>query len=303
MPLRLIELSSSGLKALSGEKTAFFFPVGILEDHGPHLPLNVDVAEAERLCWMAAERVEKELPGWTGVLMPSLAGGIDGNTTAMSFGMRAHVVRDWLVDSCEELMRHGFRHFVCVSGTLGPKHLTAIEEAGKIVAGRSRWRRLLSPGSSRAYLASASSALISPRNVWDSPFLPQPSEHGGRRDTSVALAIGLKVDPVYSALIPAESPSRSVLVLGIQRWRRQVSGFWGKPSEASAAEGGRALTERVSELFPKLRAAFEGANTNMIFRSWYSVLPPNKSFFKAWLLFVGILVLMLIWTSWSMRML
>jgi hypothetical protein len=40
---------------------------------------------------------------------------------------------------------------------------------------------------------------------------------------------------------------------------------------------------------------WEGSNPNMIFRSYYSVLPPNWSFFQAWVLSGLILLLMVIW--------
>jgi len=38
-----------------------------------------------------------------------------------------------------------------------------------------------------------------------------------------------------------------------------------------------------------------GANPNSLFRSWYSIFPPNKSFFKAWIIFGLIGLLMVLW--------
>src|SRR4051812_27649026 len=126
-------LRRTELDALPKSQTVFFFGVGPLEDHGPHLRMGLDVAEAEWLCRSAAERLEKEKPGWVGVLMPSVPLGIDSDTTELAITVRPHVLRDWLVDACRSLRRAGFSHFVCFSGHLGPRQLTAIEEAGKIL--------------------------------------------------------------------------------------------------------------------------------------------------------------------------
>src|SRR4051812_45382976 len=113
MPLEFTRLSREGLDTLPRDRTVFFFGVGPLEDHGPHLPLGLDPLEARWMCEATAERLEREKPGWRGVLMPSLPLGIDSNTTALALTVRAHVLRDWLVDACRGLSRAGFVHFVC----------------------------------------------------------------------------------------------------------------------------------------------------------------------------------------------
>jgi creatinine amidohydrolase/Fe(II)-dependent formamide hydrolase-like protein len=278
------------LDALPRASTVFFFGVGPLEDHGPHLPLGLDVSEAAWMCRAAAERLEKEKPGWVGVLMPSVPLGIDSDTTELAITVRPHVLRDWLVDACASLRRAGFSHFVCFSGHVGPRQLTAIEEAGKLL-NRGRLWRLLSGNGGPTHFVSATSALVPPAEIWRSPFWSDPAEHGGERDTSVALALGA----VQTAQAPdVERPARR-FDRWVARMRRTRSGHWGKPSKASAQAGARELEERLQDIFPKLRAVWEGTNPNLLFRSYYSVLPPNRSFFKAWLLFAAVLAVMLLW--------
>ena len=46
---------------------------------------------------------------------------------------------------------------------------------------------------------------------------------------------------------------------------------------------------------PKLRAVWEGANPEGLFRSWYSLFPTNKSFFKAWVAIILLAVLLAFW--------
>lgn len=284
MPLEFSKLSATQFETLDREKTVFFFPVGPLEDHGPHLPMGLDLAHATKLSMMAGERLEQEKPGWKAVLMPSLALGVDANTTTLAITVRAHVLRDWLIDSCRSLVRDGFMHFVCFSGNAGPKHLTAVEEAGRILW-RSHWYRRRSK---KPRLVSASSAMVTARQVLRSPFWPSPPEHGGSADTSVALAMAKSlVDPVYTSL-PQVDGSDSALGRLVRRMRRQANGYWGDPAHATAAQGEKMLQDTIDRVFPKLNAVWEGANPRWIFRSWYGILPPNQSFFRAWLLAVAV---------------
>jgi creatinine amidohydrolase len=307
MPLELARISSVQLLSLPRTQTVFFFPVGPLEDHGPHLPLGADLIEAKRLCELAARKLEAEMPGWQAVLMPGAPLGIDSDTTAHALTVRGHVLRDWLVDSARSLIRSGFCHFVVFSGHAGPRQLTAIEEAGRIIYKQSAWLRRFRRGSAPVVpyptLVSASSAAVPKAEIARSPLWTDPAEHGGRRDTSVLLAVApAQVEGAYSAL-PAQQRDPHHWTRRWQHWRREVQGYWGKPAEATAEHGQKVLTGTVDEIFPKLRAVLEGANPEYLFRSWYSVLPPNKSFFKAWILALSFTFLLLMWVFINVRQL
>jgi creatinine amidohydrolase len=299
MPLELAKISIFQLDSLSRSKTVFYFPVGPLEDHGPHLPLGLDLEEADRLCYLAAQHLEEEMPGWSGVIMPKAPLGIDSNTSRIAITVRPHVLRDWLVDACRSLRKAGFYHFVCFSGQLGPKQLTAIEEAGIRIARTARWNRmsrlLLALGDPRPTLVSASSATVKFKDVCKSPFRSDPEEHGGKRDTSVALAIlPDQVDVSYSSL-PDLSREPSSWIRHWKFRRGRLFGYWGSPADANRAHGENEMLQVLERVFPKLRAVWEGANPNSLFRSWYSILPPNKSFFKAWVLALTVIALFIVW--------
>jgi hypothetical protein len=54
--------------------------------------------------------------------------------------IRAHVLRDYLIDLCRNFSDQGYFHFVCVCPDLDPKTLTAIEEASRSLSSRgSSW--------------------------------------------------------------------------------------------------------------------------------------------------------------------
>ena len=298
MPLYFEKISSTQLESLSREKTAFFFPVGPLEDHGPHLPMGLDLLEAERIALLSAEKTEKEMTGWTVIIMPKAPLGIDSATSKIAITVRGHVLRDWLVDACLGLSRAGFSHFVCFSGNAGPKQLTAIEEAGKVLRQRGRKfgiPRLWGKKFSHPTLVSASSTCIEKAEASTSPFWPSPPEHGGERDTSVALAIHPELVDKMMAGLPDQEREGTFLERFIRHNKHTISGYWGAPSQGRAARGDMILDEKVNQIFPKLRAVWEGANPEKLFRSWFSIYPSNKSFFKAWLLAIALTVLMSIW--------
>lgn len=298
MPKDLIKLSAQQIDSLPRDKTVFFFAVGPLEDHGPHLPIGLDLEESSRLCSITAQHLEEEMPGWHGVLMPKAALGINCNTSKLAITVRSHVLRDYLVDSCQSLVKVGFYHFVCFTGHLGPRQLTAIEEAGRIVnrlGGVRNWFNKIIFSHPVPTLISASSPMVTFKHVLASPFWPDPEEHGGQRDTSVALAIFPElVDPQFREL-PIQIREEFCWARTWARLRGKISSYWGNPSQASVEKGENEIFGTLERVFPKMQAVWEKASSWTQFKTWYSILPPNKSFFKAWLL---ILFSLIVWISW-----
>ena len=76
--LKLEELRFPQIAALDRERTMFILPIGMLEEHGPHLPIASDtfgvMFEADGL----ARRVSRELPKWQLVMMPPINYGETG---------------------------------------------------------------------------------------------------------------------------------------------------------------------------------------------------------------------------------
>ncbi len=304
-PLHFELITAQTLELLPREQTVFFFPVGPMEDHGPHLPLGVDLIEAKQLAILAAEKLERDLAGWRAVIMPSAPLGIDSHTGRISITVRGHVLRDWLVDSSFSLTKIGFKHFVCFSGNFGPKQLTAIEDAGRILTQKTRpfllFRLFQSRKNRYPTLVSASSAAIEDRDLSTNPFWADPIEHGGQRDTSVVLASDPElVDSIYQGL-PKIERSGNTFERWMKRNKGELAGYWGSPSLASAESGKKILDERLSDLFPKFQAVWEGANPQALFKSWFSIYPPNKSFFKAWILASALVLLMSLWVFMSFQ--
>lgn len=225
-PLRWGRLSHAGIAALQAEGVDLaILPVGAVEQHGPHLPTDTDVAIAEAVALWASAR--------TGVpVLPPLAYGNSlGHTDAwpgtlsLSPTTLIAVVRelgDWFV-------RGGGRRLLILNAHFGNDaplrcaidHLRT-EYLGRLYAGLwNTWA--LSPRARAAYTADGEDV------------------HANRAETSLLLAI----DPgAVGDTSDADDPDRTAgLVFTHPVSRTSRNGVTGRPSEASAAQGERLLRE------------------------------------------------------------
>jgi creatinine amidohydrolase len=67
---RLAELRAPQVAALLSPRSILVQPLGAIEQHGPHLPLNTDLVVAEAVAEAAVARVGDEVDAW---LLPALA--------------------------------------------------------------------------------------------------------------------------------------------------------------------------------------------------------------------------------------
>jgi creatinine amidohydrolase len=194
-------------------------PVGSLEQHGPHLPLDTDtkiaVAVARRAC-----------AGRAGVaLAPAFSIGASGEHAdfpgTLSIGTEA------LTACLIELGRHASLHW--------PALLLVNGHGGNAAAVRAAVARLRYEGRAA--------------HAWHAG-LPDGDAHAGRSETSVMLAL----DPGAVRLAAAEpgnvQPIRQLLPVLRERGVRAVSGngVLGDPAGASAAEGERLLARLTQGL-------------------------------------------------------
>ena len=99
-------------KAIQDEKVVLL-PLGSLEQHGPHLPLDIDTVTAYEVC----KRIGKKIPEAVVVMPPiyythaEISMGFPGTVDVQP----THFI-DYLYDVCESLVKHGFKRIIMVSG-------------------------------------------------------------------------------------------------------------------------------------------------------------------------------------------
>jgi creatinine amidohydrolase len=110
--MKLAELHWPEVKELDRKNLVVIVPVGSMEQHGPHLPFQVDVFVSSRL----AEDLEKRIPEI--LLVPPIWTGVSAHHMDFpgSITLRAKVFIDVLHDICGSLHHHGFRRIVLLNG-------------------------------------------------------------------------------------------------------------------------------------------------------------------------------------------
>jgi mycofactocin precursor peptide peptidase len=227
----------------AGPRQLLVVPVGSLEQHGPHLPMDTDtriaVAVAARAC-----------AGRSGVgLAPAIAIGASGEHAdfpgTLSIGTAA------LSTVLVELGRHASLHWpamLLVNGHGG--NVTAIRDAAAKLSGEGRrchvWHAAVRPAAGTAGRTEN----------------PGHDAHAGRTETSIMLALA-PGDVRLDHAAPGETrPLADILPELRAHGVRPVSpnGVLGDPSGASAAEGERLLGQLVADLRKTMNGLFEELN-------------------------------------------
>jgi len=234
MPVHeLAQLTWEEVRALDRETTVAILPVGAIEAHGPHLPLDTDVVIATAMARAGAKRLgarDKVV-----LILPALA------YTAASFGAAFHgtfsisgvTVTALVVDLARSLSDQGFQMLAIANAHLDPEHLTALNEAVKLA----RADRLL--------------PVVFPdltRKPWASRLgdeFRSGACHAGQFETSIVLHE--RSDAVRDEVRQSLAPNPQSLSDAIRAGKRTFEeaggprAYFGDPAAATASEGARLI--------------------------------------------------------------
>lgn len=232
MPVHeMAQLTWEEVRDLDRAATLVVLPVGAIEAHGPHLPLDTDVVIATAMARAGATKLAAR--GHAVLILPALA------YTAASFGaefqgtlsLSGVTVTAIVVDLARSLSQQGFRLLAIANAHLDPEHLTALNEAVKL----GRVDRLL--------------PIIFPdltRKPWGSRLgdeFKSGACHAGQFESSIVLsAQPAAVRDTIRRSLKHNPTSLSEAIKSGKRTFAEAGGpraYFGDPAAASANEGAR----------------------------------------------------------------
>jgi Uncharacterized protein, putative amidase len=119
LPVCYEELTSPDfVRAVEASRSTCVVPVGILEKHGPHLPLGTDLYECRETSLRAAAKE------YAIVFPPYYFGQIfEARHQPGTIAYSSHLILDLLQETCEELARNGLKKIILVNGHGGSEQL------------------------------------------------------------------------------------------------------------------------------------------------------------------------------------
>ncbi|MFA4964411.1 MAG: creatininase family protein [Thermoleophilia bacterium] len=110
---RYAEMTWPEIARVAAEDRVVVIPIGTLEDHGLHLPIDTDVRIIEAICNGACERA----PGSV-VLLPTVTHGYSPHHADFPgpISIRWNIFVEHLLDITRSLIGHGFKRFILANG-------------------------------------------------------------------------------------------------------------------------------------------------------------------------------------------
>jgi creatinine amidohydrolase len=240
-------------ETVKGGRTPVLLPVGALEQHGPHLPMNCDTVIPLAVCEGVAKRVGALVapPLEYGYKSQPKSGG--GNHFPGTTSLDAETLVDMTRDVIRELARHGVRKVAIVVGHM--ENLMFTTEACDLAL-----RDLRAAGIAdmkimhMGYWEFSTEATL--KKVFPDGFPNWNVEHAGVMETSVMLH--LQPELVRFADVPLHPPAEfdPYDVYPVEPQRIPASGALSSARTASAEKGKLMLDEYVETISAALAREF-----------------------------------------------
>jgi creatinine amidohydrolase len=212
----------------AGPRSAAILPVGAIEAHGPHLPLQTDVIIAQAMARSGALRLAAR--GLSVVVLPPLAytAAAFARGFAGTISVRPETVTATVLDIAGSLTGHGFGVLVIANAHLDPEHLASLDAAVKEI------RRDLG-------------LVVAFPNLAAKPWALRLSDefrsgacHAGQFETSIILAEHPELVRDTRGTLPPNPASLSRAIRDGKRSFEEAGGpraYFGFPAQATADEG------------------------------------------------------------------
>lgn len=172
-------------QAASTGRSLVILPVGVVEEHGAHLPLALDSFAAEVYAASAAPHLEAQ--NYAVLIAPTINYGVA--RAAIDFpgtlSLEPETLRSMAVEIGRSLARHGLKRLVILNGHRDLHHMKALDQAKDILV-EEKTAQVLCVGFASDPAVTAACYRDGVRQFYQSPR-PDREGHGGESETSVAL--------------------------------------------------------------------------------------------------------------------
>ena len=242
---KLEELTWTQIDAFDHQRTLFILPVGMIEQHGPHLPVGADTIGVTYEANGASARVSRALPDWNVVMMPAVNYGHSGANQLGdrpihpgTYAIRQSTLRSFIADLGAQVAQNGFKWIFVMNGHGAPTHNIAINEACDFVSETYRVTMLHLTALFRADTSIQSSGEKINARYFSATDLSSfgMDVHAGVGETSGILAIRPDLVPPNYKTLPSQA-GRSLEELRKIATAPGWQGYLSSPAKATAAHG------------------------------------------------------------------
>jgi creatinine amidohydrolase len=241
-------------------------PVGVVEEHGAHLPLGMDSFAAEAYAAAAVPHLEQA--GYEVVIAPTINYGVA--RAAIEFpgtlSLEPQTLRAMVVDIGRSLAKHGLDRLVILNGHRDLHHMKALDDARTVLV-EEKTAQVLCVGFASDAAITAACYREGVRQFYRSPR-PDREGHGGESETSVALHS-------FPQLVNREALQNldSNFDYDVEAFRNETKdygsisggrGYFGSPQAATAETGKQLVTIRGRNI------------ANVILKEWDAPNRANK---------------------------
>lgn len=116
------------IRKAAEEGSKLLFPMGVIEEHGPHLPLGSDAFWSQKMCELVKEKLKKS--GEDVLIIPAYYWGINHSTGAFpgSFTLTKETMKLVLFEIFENIKNFGFKEVYCFNYHGNTHHIHTIVE-------------------------------------------------------------------------------------------------------------------------------------------------------------------------------
>jgi Uncharacterized protein, putative amidase len=236
----------------AGPRSVAILPVGAIEAHGPHLPLETDVIIAQAMARSGGARLAAR--GLRVVILPPLTYTVApfAHGFAGTLSLRPETLMATVLEIAGSLTRHGFGALAIANAHLDPEHLASLESVVNMIR--------------RDYeLAVACPNLT--RRPWALRLTDEFQSgacHAGQFETSIVMAERPELvrEATRAALPPNPTSLSRAIRDGVQTFEQAggVQAYFGFPAQATAEEG-RSTIEVLGAILDEAIQAELGARS------------------------------------------